>query len=85
MTADFSPSAWSNVFAFICYYVYNMKIYTSSQDLSHEFQTSGTIWLKKKKKELIILPNPISLHPFTIFQASNTTHQVKQYMYIFYS
>ena len=51
MTADFSPSAWSNVFAFICYYVYNMKIYTSSQDLSHEFQTSGTIWLKKKKKK----------------------------------
>ena len=48
MTADFSLSVWSNVFAVICY-VYNMTIYTYSQDLSHEFQTSGTIWLKKKK------------------------------------
>ena len=49
MTAEFSLSAWSNVFAVIRYHVYNMTIYTYSQDLSHEFQTSGTIWLKKIK------------------------------------
>ena len=58
MTADFSLSVWSNVFAVICY-VYNMTIYTYSHPLSWWcYLTSFLQYVKAKIKELATNKSP---------------------------